>query len=125
MAQRSACLTVVLEELRDAGVHHPVIANGGKHLQVRWTNTRGVARMYPVPGTPSDHRSVDNCRAEVRRILREDGMRPTAEPKALPRQPSRVELLERRVAEIERRLGISLAEIPNCGTAVLRRQVGD
>jgi hypothetical protein len=122
MAQ-SACLKAVLEELHAAGVHHPVIAPGGKHVQIRWVNACGVARMFTAPSTPSDYRSVDNCRAEVRRILREDGMRPTAEPKAPPRQPSRVELLERRVAEIEWRLGISLAEIPNCGTAVLRRQV--
>ena len=77
----NACLSAVLEELRIAGIHQPVVAAGGKHLQVRWSNTRGVVRMYPVPCTPSDRRSVNNCRADVRRILREDGMLAVAEPK--------------------------------------------
>jgi hypothetical protein len=117
MAQKSACLEAVLEELHAAGVHHPMIVNGGKHVQVRWTSARGVPRMLTLPSTPSDRRSADNCRADARRILREDGMLVRPEPKAPPRQPSRLEILERRVAEIERRIGVGLAEIP-CGTAV-------
>jgi hypothetical protein len=59
-----------------------------------------------VPGTPSDWRSAENTRHDLRRILREDGMlEETASPKTPPpRQPSRIELLERRVVELERRL---------------------
>jgi hypothetical protein len=93
-------------------VHHPVIAPGGKHVQIRRVNACGVARMFTAPSTPSDYRSVDNCRAGVRRILREDGMRPAAESKPPPRQLSRIELLERRVAELERRLSIDLSGDP-------------
>jgi hypothetical protein len=111
MAQNE-CLMVCLEELRFAGVVNPTVSRGGKHIQVRWSNTRGVIRMYPVPCTPSDRRSVGNCRAAVRRILREDGMLAVAEPKAPARPPSRLELLERRVAELERRLGAGPGSAP-------------
>ena len=61
--------------------------------------------MLAVPGTPSDWRSTENTRHDLRRILRADGMLEAPEPRPA-RQPSRIELLERRLAEVERRLGI-------------------
>jgi hypothetical protein len=103
----NSCLAAAMKELAKAGVHHPEIARGAKHLQLRWTTTRGERRVFAVPGTPSDWRSVENTRHDLRRILRDDGMLETASPRTPPpRQPSRIELLERRLAEIERRLGI-------------------
>jgi hypothetical protein len=102
---KNDCLTAALAVLDEAGVRDPVVANGGKHLQLRWTTPRGERRMFPVPGTPSDWRSAENTRHDLRRILREDGMIETNSPKTPPpRQPSRLELLERRLAEVERRL---------------------
>jgi hypothetical protein len=32
---RNPCLAAALEELAKAGVHHPEIARGSKHMQVR------------------------------------------------------------------------------------------
>jgi hypothetical protein len=101
------CLAAAIKELANAGIHHPEIAHGGKHLQLRWATPRGERRVFAVPGTPSDWRSIENTRHDLRRILLNDGMLETASPPTPPpRQPSRIELLERRLAEIERRLGI-------------------
>jgi hypothetical protein len=98
---------VVLEELAKAGIHDPVIARGAKHPQLRWTTPRGELRVFALPGTPSDWRSAENTQHDLRRILRDDGMLAAPEPRPAPvKQPSRIELLERRLAEVERRLGI-------------------
>jgi hypothetical protein len=102
---RNLSLTAALEELANAGIRDPVIARGAKHPQVRWTTPQGELRVFAVPGTPSDWRSAENTRHDLRRILRGDGMLAVPEPKlASAKQPSRIELLERRVAELERRL---------------------
>jgi hypothetical protein len=54
------CLTLAIKELAEAGVHQPEIANGSKHLQLRWTTPRGQRRCFAVSGTPSDWRSPQN-----------------------------------------------------------------
>jgi hypothetical protein len=106
---RNTCLDAALDELARAGVRNPTVARGGKHLQVRWTNPGGQARMLAIPNTPSDWRSPENARRDVRHILRADGMLTTPAPRAAAptRQPSRLELIERRLTELERRLGIA------------------
>jgi hypothetical protein len=111
---RNPCLAIALEELAKAGIHHPIIANGGKHMQLRWAAAGGQPRMMPIPGTPSDWRTPENVRRDIRHILRADNMLAAPEPKAPPppRQPSRIELLERRLAEVERRLGIEAGQTP-------------
>ena len=104
---RNLCLDAALDELASAGIHDPVIARGAKHPQLRWNTTRGQLRVFAVPGTPSDWRSAENVRLDLRKILRADGMLETPQPRPAPvKQPSRIELLERRLAEVERRLGI-------------------
>src|SRR5262245_6005512 len=102
---RSPCLTPALDEVVKVGIRHPEIANGGKHLQIRWTTASGQRRTYTLSRSPSDWRAAENAGHGVRRILRTDGMLETPGP-LLPRQPSRIELVERRLAEIERRLGM-------------------
>jgi hypothetical protein len=67
--------------------------------------------MLAVPGTPSDWRSPENTRRDVRRLLRADNMLEAPEPRSSPpRQLSRIDLLERRLVEIERRLGIEMSK---------------
>jgi hypothetical protein len=76
----------------------------------------GPLFVFAVPGTPGDWRSAENTRHDLRRILRSDGMletTPTRTPP--PRQPSRIELLERCLAEIERRLGIRVGNGAQAG----------
>jgi hypothetical protein len=113
---RNLCLAAALEELAKAGIREPVVARGAKHPQVRWTTTQGELRVFAVPGTPSDWRSAENTRHDLRRILRDDGMLAVPEPKPAPvRQPSRLELLERRLMEVERR--VRILESPARGNA--------
>ena len=82
-------------------------SRGGKHLQVRWTAPGGQTRTLVVPGTPSDWRAVENTRHDLRKILRGDWMLATPEPRPAPTNgQAEFELLERRLAEVERRLGI-------------------
>jgi hypothetical protein len=75
-------LEAALHELSASGIRDVVRSYGGKHLQLRWTVNGGTARMYAVPNTPSDVRSSRNTRADVRRILRADGLLASAETKS-------------------------------------------
>ena len=53
---------------------------------------------------PGQARSAENVRHDLRRILRNDGMLMVSKPRpARVKQPSRIELLERRLAEVLRR----------------------
>jgi hypothetical protein len=110
-----------LDELANAGIHDPVIARGAKHPQLRWTTPRGELRVFAVPSTPCDWRSAANTRHDLRKILRGDGMLATPEPRSAPvKQPSRIELLERRLTEVERRLGIPGWPVGEVGDPTLR-----
>jgi hypothetical protein len=100
---RNECLDAALNELTKAGIRDSIVARGSKHLQVRWSGPRGEPRMVSVACTPSDVREIENTRRDVRRVLRADGLLDEA-PTVPARQPSRIELLERRVHVLERQL---------------------
>jgi hypothetical protein len=69
-------------------------------VQVRWNGSNGATRLYNVPCTPSDYRTVANTRADVRRLLREDGMLVDRAPPP-PRPLDRMSRLEQRAAAVE------------------------
>jgi hypothetical protein len=96
---RNECLDAALSELDAAGIRDVVHARGAKHWQIR-RQANGVTRFYSVPGSPSDHRSVANVRADIRRLLRVDGFLVDREP-AKPRPLDRMSRLEQRVAAVE------------------------
>lgn len=96
---RNECLHAALGELHAAGIRDVTHARGGKHWQIRW-QVNGTTRFYSLPGTPSDHRSIANTRADVRRLLRADGMLVDRAP-AKPRPLDRMSRLEQRVAAVE------------------------
>jgi hypothetical protein len=101
--RNNSCLQAALDELDAAGIRDVARSHGGKHLQLRWrVNGHGVVRMYSLPVTPSDYRAAANCRADIRRMLREDGLLMTAPTPRPPKQPDRITTLERRVAALER-----------------------
>ncbi len=107
---KNECLQVALRELASAGIRDVTRAYGGKHLQLRWRVNGSDERMYSIPVTPSDVRSPHNTRAQIRRMLRADGLlaEPAAKLVAPARQPSlaeRVAQLERRLAVLEKKLG--------------------
>jgi hypothetical protein len=102
---RNPCLAAALAELEAAGIRDVTVAHGGKHPQLRFRINGGALHVFAVPGTAGDWRSPANVRSDLRRYLREAGVC-LAEPqsKGTERLPSRMELLERRVTELERRL---------------------
>jgi hypothetical protein len=106
IAMKNPCLDVALTELAAVGIRDVEQARGGKHWQLRWRANGSPVRILNVPCTPSDRRAASNTRADVRRLLREDGLIESREPKPTPppRKVDRITALERRVAELERRL---------------------
>ena len=103
---RNPCLEIALRELEAVGIRDVEQVRGGKHWQLRWRVSGHGLRVYSLPGTPSDWRSSHNVRAEIRRILREDGLlaapeRPEPAPSSAVPKIDRVAELERRVAALE------------------------
>ena len=77
------CLDVALDELKSAGIT-PVVEHGGKHLQIVWPTGSGQ-RKYITAASPSDRRAPLNVRADIRRMLREDGFIAGDIPAIMPR----------------------------------------
>jgi hypothetical protein len=103
MKTQNPCINAACEELERAGIRNVEIANGSRHPQLRFC-INGVPRIFSTCGTPSDWRSPENTRRDMRHFLRKEGVISAPEPRPAtpPRQPSRVELLERRIAALER-----------------------
>lgn len=72
MSERNEVLDTVLRELEVYGLKG-ILTYGGKHIRVDWAYPNGRSRFTTCPRTPSDHRSSLNARAQVRRMLKEDG----------------------------------------------------
>jgi hypothetical protein len=70
---KNECLDAVLRELERRGIR-PTVHNDRKHLLVEWDLPSGGKRQYTLPTTPSDRRAWLNARAEVRRMLKRDGL---------------------------------------------------
>ena len=100
---RNPVLDAILDELRLAGIK-PTISSGGKHVQIWWTGPDGQPRICRSSITPSDQQAPHKARAEVRRMLRADGMLAEPERKPAGRELSRIEKLEHRIAKLERML---------------------
>jgi hypothetical protein len=69
--RRNPMLEAALNELRPYGIR-PTVTHGGKHLRLRWATPHRV-RVTTVAISGSDWRGERNKRAEIRRMLREDG----------------------------------------------------
>jgi hypothetical protein len=104
---KNPCLEAALRELNDAGIRDIERSYGGRHQQIRWHANGHGLRVYTLPITPSDHRANRNVRADIRRMLREDGMltaappKPPSSPPSSPKPPDRISKLEERVAALE------------------------
>jgi hypothetical protein len=98
---KNECLEIALRELEAVGVRDIEQAHGGKHLQLRWRVNGRDTRVYTLPCTPSDVRSSQNVRADIRRLLRDDGVQTTAPKPPVVKQPDRLTLMERRIAALE------------------------
>jgi hypothetical protein len=106
---KNPCLVAALQQLEAAGVRNVETVHGSKHPQLRWRVNGNPLRVLSIPGSSSDWRGERNTRADVRRLLRMDGVelsapnnKPTGAPR--PQAPDRVAVLERRVEKLERTL---------------------
>jgi hypothetical protein len=68
---RETPTTVVVAELVAVGLKYEI--EQGKHVKIRFF-ALGRRYTYTVPNTPGDHRSMLNCRAGIRRLIRELGL---------------------------------------------------
>jgi hypothetical protein len=107
----NGCLKAALEELALAGVREVTHAQNAKSYQVRWQSMTGAPRMLSVSITPSDHFAPSKVRADVRRILRADGML-IDRPAPAPKPPDRMTRLEQRLSALE----LEVAQLRNGGT---------
>jgi hypothetical protein len=112
---KNECLEIALRELEAVGVRDIEQVHGSKHLQLRWRVNAGEVRFYTLPCTPSDIRSPHNVRADIRRLLREDGVLTTIAKSPTFKQPDRFTLLERRVAALERDVHQLISGENGCG----------
>jgi hypothetical protein len=99
---KNPCLDAALDELAKAGIRDVTRSYGGKHIQVRWRVNGHAPRFVSVSKTPSDFRSPENTRRDVRGLLREDGVIMHQQRSAPPaKTPDRFTLLERRLQKLE------------------------
>ena len=99
---KNECLEIALRALEAVGVRDIEQVHGSKHLQLRWRVNGRDTRVYTLPCTPGDVRSSHNVRADIRRLLREDGVQTAARKSPVFKQPDQFTLLERRIAALER-----------------------
>ena len=69
---RNEILKSALRELKIHGIK-PDVWFGGKHIRVAW-EYQGSPRSFTVPISASDYRSKANNKAQLKRILRQDGL---------------------------------------------------
>ena len=100
---KNDCLEAALNELELAGIRNVEQVHGSKHLQLRWSVNGHPRRIFTVSRTPNDPlRGAKNVRAQIRHILREDGvLQQTKEEQPIGRPPDRITKLEPRVAALE------------------------
>lgn len=66
---KTTIVDIVVAEIVACGLTHEV-RHGGKHPKVCFF-VQGRRYTYVVPGSTSDHRAAPNCRAGVRRLIRQ------------------------------------------------------
>lgn len=71
MTLHNQCVENAVAELRAVGIE-PKVEMGGKHVAITW-QVNGQNRRHTAPLTSSDHRSAENNRHQIRRMLRADG----------------------------------------------------
>jgi hypothetical protein len=105
---KNPCLAAALAVLETHGVRDVEIARGAKHPQLKFKVNGGPAYVFAIPGSPSDWRSPQNTKRDMRNLLREIGVIAAPEPKPPPpppRKADRVAELEGRVAALEKMIG--------------------
>jgi Rha family phage regulatory protein len=92
-------LEMTLSELRAVGLT-PHTEHGSKHIRVYWEH-EGQQRSTTVSVSPSDRRSLQNAKAQVRGKLREDGLLGDHEPEAIESPRPLIKAGEARVSSLD------------------------
>jgi hypothetical protein len=71
--KRNEALEVATRELTKRGIPYEVVRSK-KHWQVRWMIFAHRPRRVVVVNDPGERRALLNTRADVRRLLRQDGI---------------------------------------------------
>jgi len=99
---KNECLEAALSELELVGIRGVEQVYGGKHLQLRWSVNGHVRRVYTMPVTPGDNiRGPRNTRADIRRMLREDGVLQQTKTQPPVKPPDRMTRVEQRMVTLE------------------------
>jgi hypothetical protein len=102
MKTHSPTVNAALDELEHYGVRDVDVDWSGKHAKI-WVRVNGGARHVIGCSKTPDRDAPIKARADVRRLLRSLGViGEPCRPAAPPQTPSRTELLEQRVAALER-----------------------
>jgi len=72
---RNLILKDALDQLKRVGIR-PEVWNGSKHIRLCWS-ALDRNRYFTIPVSPGDYRTALNNRAQLKRILREDGLLPS------------------------------------------------
>ena len=108
----------ILAELRAAGMQGVTIINQTKHPRAQWSH-KGEPRTYIFPSTPGDgNRGLKNCVADVRRILRQDGLLPADSEPRPPKSSPPIERARQQIKALEAELAQA-----NSTIAALRAQL--
>jgi hypothetical protein len=100
-------MAAALAVLETHGVRDVEITRGAKHPLLKFKVNDGPAHVLAVSGSPSDWRSPENTKRDVRNLLRRIGVITAPEPKPAPppRKVDRVAELEKRIATLEKTIG--------------------
>jgi hypothetical protein len=117
MKTHSPTVNAALDELEHYGVRDIDVDWRGKHPKVLVRVNGGAQHVIGCSATPADHEAPAKARADVRRLLRALGVIDApSRPAPPPRQLSRVELLERRLARVERAVFSNNTPVKEAGT---------
>ena len=99
------CIAAVKRLLAEVGIREYLIVPGGKHPQLRFSvNGENVVHVFSLSGTPSDWRSAENTKRDLKKLLRDIGVL-VPEPKPQPLPPERklncVAELEQQISKLK------------------------
>jgi hypothetical protein len=99
------CTVAAKRLLAEVGIRDYLIVPGGKHPQLRFSiNGGNVVHVFSLSGTPSDWRSAENTKRDLKKLLRNIGViapESKPQPQAPKRKLKRADELERQLSKLK------------------------
>ena len=113
LSNTNPCIAAAKRLLAEVGIRDYLIVPGGKHPQLRFSiNGANVVHVFSLSGTPSDWRSAENTKSDLKKFLRNIGVL-VPEPKPElppPRKLNCTDELERKISKLKSELELRMAE---------------